>query len=180
MNYISISQAAKDKDVSRPAIYFAIKSKTLDMDIIAGKTLVVLNERYYEYKRRRENNTKVYKNKSLKTIYALADPVTKEIRYIGCAFEVFVRYGVHLRNNRIVKRDSLLKYNWIKSLKDKKLKPLLIILEKVNAESAKEAEMVWMKFYHNKVNLTNIRTPDNKPLEPERINLSKRQIGDVF
>jgi len=63
-------------------------------------------------------------------IYALADPFTKEIRYIGKSFRVKQRYRDHLND-----QSKTHKTNWIKSLLKRESKPALIILETLNDDS---------------------------------------------
>lgn len=74
-------------------------------------------------------------------IYALADPITKNIRYIGKSIRVKGRYKDHLNDN-----SKTHKVNWIKSLLKKQLKPLLIILEELHDTDAwQKKECFWIK-----------------------------------
>lgn len=50
-NYINISQAAKQKGVSRGSIYQAIALRRIDSEMIAGRVVVVDNEKFQKYKK---------------------------------------------------------------------------------------------------------------------------------
>lgn len=79
-------------------------------------------------------------------IYALADPITKEIRYIGKSIRVKGRYKDHLNDN-----SRTHKVNWIKSLLKKELKPLLIILEELqDMDDWQQKECFWIKVAKDK------------------------------
>lgn len=71
------------------------------------------------------------------TIYALVHPEDKKVRYVGLTKDVDKRYQQHLR-----------KATWIQELKNQGLKPVLSILETVDAlEVAKEREQYWIGRY---------------------------------
>lgn len=74
-------------------------------------------------------------------IYSLSDPITKEIRYIGFTSRSILdkRLSEHLRDNRKTRKNS-----WIKSLKNKGLKPEINILECCNLENWKSLEKKWI------------------------------------
>ena len=73
-------------------------------------------------------------------IYALCDPKTNQIRYIGKSQRVKERYSNHLND-----KSKTHKVNWINSLKNKGLKPTLIILEELeDNQDWKEREMFWI------------------------------------
>ena len=77
-------------------------------------------------------------------IYALKDPRTNIIRYVGKANDPYVRYGHHL----IKCRDkNTHKRNWINNLKNNNLKPILEILEEVPIDKWKEYEKMYIKKY---------------------------------
>lgn len=59
-------------------------------------------------------------------IYALVDPITWYIRYIGQSNRPIRRYDEHLDDN-----DDTPKVEWIKGLRRKGLKPILVILFRV-------------------------------------------------
>jgi hypothetical protein len=64
------------------------------------------------------------------TIYALADPATDEIRYVGKTKRPIAdRYSDHLEEGRM--NDGTPRGEWIKSLIDQGIAPRLIVLESV-------------------------------------------------
>ena len=76
------------------------------------------------------------------TIYALADPVTEEIRYVGkTSGDVRRRLSTHLHNARRPRGEAQQRrlWSWLRSLQEK---PLLIVLEE--AEDVDEAERRWI------------------------------------
>ena len=89
-------------------------------------------------------------------IYALIDPRSSEIRYIGKANNPYKRYKNHYNSAR---DKNTHKRNWINSVKKDGFKPELLILDKVSSEEWK----FWEKFYislfksygFNLVNYTN-------------------------
>lgn len=109
-------------------------------------------------------------------VYALVDPRTKEIRYIGCTTNPKQRYWSH----KHLSSDwaaSILKQEWIIELRDLGLVPLFAILEKIPFDNRAEIETQWMNFYKDKVRLTNIRDGYNRPLSQNLIRLqSKRNV----
>ena len=76
-------------------------------------------------------------------IYALADPETDEIRYVGKADCVKERFAAHLREAKTGKQSH--KCNWIRQVTDKNLIPQLIVLEEVSQEDWKKAEIYYIE-----------------------------------
>lgn len=75
-------------------------------------------------------------------IYALIDPFTLHIRYIGKANDPISRLHAHLNTNR----DGVThKTNWIKSLKKRGARPDLIIIEKVDIQVWREKEEYYIR-----------------------------------
>lgn len=71
-------------------------------------------------------------------IYALGDPRTGQIRYIGIAKNVFRRYGQHLNGNA----------EWIEDIKSVGMIPTFTILERcVNNANIHERERHWIEYY---------------------------------
>ena len=85
-------------------------------------------------------------------IYALIDPRTDEIRYIGKADDPFKRLKGHLKFSRLGCNSH--KNNWIKSLIKIGLIPALKILEKVPYSEWEQKEQHYIKLF--KSNLTNL------------------------
>lgn len=86
-------------------------------------------------------------------IYALKDPKTNEIRYIGKANNPYKRYQNHINKCR---DKNTHKRNWINKLKDENLKPILEILEEVPVNNWSDYEKKYIKKYINEgCNLVN-------------------------
>ncbi len=92
--------------------------------------------------------------KSLETtfIYLLRCPETNTIRYIGKANNPNKRYTEHMRKDRTA---STHKINWIQSLLNKGLKPVLEILKEVPMNEWKMWEKYYIELYRKKFDLTN-------------------------
>jgi len=75
-------------------------------------------------------------------IYGLEDPTTDEIRYVGKTTNLKNRYYQHVSNCDDVNHH---KKNWIQGLKNKGLKPKLIILEKTDEKRWEKREKYWIK-----------------------------------
>ena len=71
-------------------------------------------------------------------IYALADPITGDYRYIGKADNPVDRYARHLRPYMLNRRNH--KTAWIRNLLSRNLKPILVILAKVAYSQWQEME----------------------------------------
>lgn len=83
-------------------------------------------------------------------IYALVDPRTDAVRYIGKAANLRVRLSAHLRD-----RASTRKARWLRTLIREGLRPTLITLEQ-GAGDWRPAEQRWIaKFKADGANLTN-------------------------
>lgn len=79
-------------------------------------------------------------------IYALKDPRTDKIRYIGKANDPDERYRNHINKCR---DKNTHKRNWINNLRQEKLKPILEVLEEVPIEQWKDYEKMYIKKYIN-------------------------------
>jgi hypothetical protein len=75
-------------------------------------------------------------------IYALADPLTQEVFYVGKSDHPQQRFVQHLRD----KSDST-KMWWINELRDRGREPMLMILEEVDGVVALEREDWWIRHY---------------------------------
>lgn len=96
-------------------------------------------------------------------IYALKDPLTKSIRYIGKSCKGLNRPKEHLfpHQNKLKTHKNC----WVRSLLKKGLKPEIIILEECDRESLDKREIFWID-YHKKhgyelTNMTNGGTGGN-------------------
>lgn len=74
-------------------------------------------------------------------IYTLKDPETNEIRYVGKTNNIGQRFSAHLNNAR---KHQIHKKRWIESLKKKKLKPIIEILDIVPIEDWVFWEIYWI------------------------------------
>lgn len=73
-------------------------------------------------------------------IYALADPLSAETRYIGQSWHPMRRYEQHLSSARVHGAHGSPKDAWIASLLDRGVAPCLLWLDWVWAEDAERAE----------------------------------------
>lgn len=86
-------------------------------------------------------------------IYALIDPNTQEIRYIGRSLNPLLRLNKHLYNAKNIKKNSTHCYCWIKGLLDNDQIPILQILEEVTEENWGEKEQYWINQFTNLTNM---------------------------
>jgi hypothetical protein len=77
-------------------------------------------------------------------IYALIDPITKDVRYIGKSNNPHKRLFGH--NGHIRAKTKSHKHFWIKSLLDQGFVPTILILEKCEKSIWQEREKDWIKF----------------------------------
>lgn len=80
------------------------------------------------------------------TIYALVDPRTNEVKYVGKTCQnINIRLSSHMRDRRPSK-----KTNWIKSLSALGMKPVPLILESINCSAEhkewEESERFWISY----------------------------------
>jgi hypothetical protein len=87
-------------------------------------------------------------------IYALCDPDTNQVRYIGKADNLQKRLKRHMGG---YEPRPTYKSNWVKSLKKLNKRPIIMILEEVQRDSWQEAEKRWIDYYRKQgANLTNM------------------------
>lgn len=87
-------------------------------------------------------------------IYGLKDPRTDEYHYVGRSKSVKVRLTRHNGNKNASINSS--KNTWLRSLNKARIKPEVVILQEVDSESVKDAEIDWIrKLYHEGHPLTN-------------------------
>jgi hypothetical protein len=75
-------------------------------------------------------------------IYALVDPTTREVRYIGKSTDPTKRLSFHLAKRSLKTNNP--KNLWIRSLVAKDLKPILVVLQKCSDDKWAEAERAWI------------------------------------
>jgi len=78
-------------------------------------------------------------------IYTLTDPITNKVRYVGKTTNLKKRYYYHcsLFCNNLEKTH---RSNWIKSLLNKNLKPIMNEIDKCS-DNWQEKEIYWIKYY---------------------------------
>lgn len=74
-------------------------------------------------------------------IYVLIDPETQQVRYVGKANNISQRYKAHLNRAR---KHQTHKLNWIKSLKNKGLKPIIEVIDVVPIDDWIFWETYWI------------------------------------
>lgn len=74
-------------------------------------------------------------------IYALQNPVTEEIRYIGKTKNPKMRFHNHMNKRH---NEKTHKTNWIESLKKQNIRPIMIIIDEVSEEDWKFWERYWI------------------------------------
>lgn len=75
-------------------------------------------------------------------IYALVDPTTRHVRYIGMTKRLSQRYQAHYSQPC-----GVAVCEWIKQLRARRRKPLLCILELTTPEQARYREVCWIRRY---------------------------------
>ncbi len=109
------------------------------------------------------------------TIYALVDPSTAEVRYIGQTCDFIRRTREHARG---YDKGRTHKNIWVRSLSRAGLEPLVIVLEECAEETYAEAERRWIARYRSAgARLTNLTdggegAPGHIKTEEERKKLS--------
>jgi hypothetical protein len=87
-------------------------------------------------------------------IYALVDPKYERVRYVGKSVNLENRYEQHLCEFTGV---NPRKERWIQNLKDKGLKPELVVIEECDQSNWEEREKYWIAYYRELYSdLTNI------------------------
>jgi hypothetical protein len=86
-----------------------------------------------------------------KIVYALADPETTIIRYIGCSTDPRARLWHHLWDGRSFKADYGVieaKHAWLAGLRARGLRPELVILEEVApGDRWQDREAFWIDLF---------------------------------
>lgn len=89
------------------------------------------------------------------TIYALVDPRTDEVRYVGKAHDVTIRLEKHISLAKYGKMDH--KSNWLRSLMDVGMSPSILTLETGFGLDWGPVEIKWIAHYRgNGAPLTNV------------------------
>lgn len=98
-------------------------------------------------------------------IYALIDPNTDDVRYVGRSQTPKLRLQAHLRsgNKNVTERER-----WLHSLKLQNQSPKMVILQQCTSSyHAKQVEAQWIEHYWNRgASLTNIVNPSGTQCIP--------------
>ena len=119
-------------------------------------------------------------------IYALVDPTTKNVRYIGKSCKGLHRPKEHLfpYQNKVKTHKNC----WIRGLLRKGVKPEIVIIEECDRESLDEREIFWISHYnklgHDLTNMTKGGTGGNtggaykkhKPVTAIEISTGKKRL----
>lgn len=112
-------------------------------------------------------------------IYALSDPRTSDIRYVGWSLNPHKRLKAHINQ---AKRGGTHKSHWIQQLMAEGLRPLMHIVESGTGDY-EEAERRWIAYYKNQgYRLTNLTiggegAPGYNPPAEVRAKMSVAQTG---
>jgi len=115
-------------------------------------------------------------------IYYLIDPrYPNEIRYVGKTIKkLSTRLSIHLSPSSLIEKTH--KNNWIKSLLNDSIKPIITLIEEVDDDKWIEREMYWINYYKsNGFNITNSTDGGegmNNPTEETRKKLSYASKGE--
>ena len=97
------------------------------------------------------------------SIYALKDPRTDEVRYVGwTGSPASRRLTAHISDARYTKWDTE-KSRWIKSLLEEKLRPIIEVIESGSGVGWLDAERRWIRHYRSIGTLTNISSGGHGP-----------------
>jgi hypothetical protein len=75
-------------------------------------------------------------------IYALCDPESMAVRYVGKTNDIKIRLKYHIGHCRTNRTHCA---RWIMSLMERQLRPVMIVLESVDDDKAEERERYWIR-----------------------------------
>lgn len=113
-------------------------------------------------------------------IYSLNDPITNEIRYIGLTKKKLeTRLCEHISGSKSTKSSKTYKKNWIKSLLDKGLEPVINLIESsLTLNEVKEREIFYISLFKKTCRLTNATEGGDGTSGYKLSEESKRKIGE--
>jgi hypothetical protein len=107
-------------------------------------------------------------------IYALTDPRTGEIRYVGKTVDLKKRQNFH--NCPSMHQKGSCRRAWVMELRELGLRPKLVSLEECSEDTWQERERYWIKRYGGVGKLLNVR--EGGEFNPPKTDEFKRSIGD--
>lgn len=115
-------------------------------------------------------------------IYALRDPLSSLIRYVGQTQNAQVRFQAHCRPKNNPKTH---KEKWIAALLERGVRPIFVFIETTDQEHADEREVFWISAYREVFRLTNATDGGDGIrglvfTEEHKKNLSRAKIGRVI
>jgi len=114
----------------------------------------------------------------MQSVYALGDPRTNQIRYIGTAKDVYKRYAAHLNHPHTNK----VKNAWMDEIKQCGMIPTLTVLES-NIEDTQidVRERFWIQHYlalkMPLTNVQNINDPEEPPIGKLSLRLRVKEVA---
>jgi hypothetical protein len=101
---------------------------------------------------------------SLYSVYALVDPRTNEVRYIGSSVNAKRRYAAHISDRDTSNQK---KQSWIDELREQDLRPILVIIEEaLEKKQSLMRERYWIQVHLEEgAVLTNMRDAELLPWE---------------
>lgn len=111
------------------------------------------------------------------SIYALVDPITDDIRYVGQTVQPSKRLGQHMNNLS----GNTHKENWVASLVERGVEPWMWVLETIDDAESDEAECWWIAaLKEDGEPLTNLTDGGGGPTEERGRKMSKALKGRVL
>lgn len=86
-------------------------------------------------------------------IYALKDPTTAQVRYVGKAVDPERRLNEHMCRS---KKSTIHKYRWIQKVLRSGQYPVLVHLQQATADNWQRLERKWIKYFRCQEDLTNL------------------------
>ena len=108
-------------------------------------------------------------------IYALTDPRTEQVRYIGKAGNAEARLKQHLKERRGYPKDC-----WIKSLIGDGCSPGVFVIEEVLEGDWVEAEIFWIAYFKSiGANLLNLAEGGNQPYCSKEVRAENGRVAAI-